>query len=320
MIIVVKVSVIMPTYNYGHYIGRTLSSVLAQTFRDFEIILVDDGSTDNTQEIVQSFSDPRIRYFYQENQGACVARNFGIYKSRGDYFLFHDADDLIETDHLEEYLQVAVENPGSNIYGPAVKVRFENGLLKVLSVKGKCPGNDLLEHWLGHWAIPVHCILWPRINIDKVGAWDEKLYANQDGDYAMRALVAGIQFVFAENAPQASYLRHENESEQISSTINEKTALSKIKVLEKIEGLLTEKGALERKYKNALGEKYYEFSRLWLYAFPEISDACFWRFRELSGFRKPPGSFANWIMLLLFGLRRKEKISEFIGGYIPWRF
>ena len=90
--------------------------------------------------------------------------------------------------------------------------------------------------------------------------------------------------------------------------------------MEKVEGLLLEKGNLQRKYKHALGEKYYEFARLWLYALPEISDACFCKFRELNRFQKPPGSYANWLMLLLFGLRRKEQIAERIGGYIPFRF
>ena len=314
------ISIVIPTYNYARYIGRTLAHILAQTCRDFEIIVIDDGSTDDTRQVVERFQDARIRYVHQKNQGACVARNRGISEAKGDYLLFHDADDLIEPGHLEEYLQVAIENPGSNVYGPSAKVKLENGQFQVLSMKESCPGNDLLECWLGHWGIPVHCILWPRINVVRVGGWDEALHANQDGDYAMRALIAGIQFVYADKAPPAKYLRHEDEKGQISSTVSEKTALSKIRVLEKIEGLLAEKGALQRKYRQALGEKYYEFARLWLYALPEISDACFRKFRELNGLRKPPGSYTNWMMLLLFGLRRKEQIAERIGGYIPFRF
>jgi len=317
---VVKISVIIPTYNYGSYIGRTLSAILFQTYKNFEILVIDDGSTDNTREIVEGFQDPRIRYLYQNNQGACVARNRGICEAKGDYLLFHDADDLIEPGHLEEYLSVAVEHLGSNVYGPADVVREEDGKFKVLGVKGKCPGDDLLQYWLSHWAIHPNCILWPRTNVERVGAWDEQLHANQDGDYALRALVAGIPFVFAPKAPHAKYLRHEHETGQISSTVSAKTALSKIRVLEKIEGLLAEKGSLKQQYKQALGEKYYEFARLWLYVLPEISDECFRKFRELNGYRKPPGSYANWLLLLLFGLRRKERIAERIGGYIPFRF
>lgn len=287
------ISVIVPTYNYGRYIGRTLSSVLAQTYKNFEVIVVDDGSVDNTKEVMQSLNDSRLRYFYQENQGACVARNRGIREAQGDYFLFEDADDILEPAHLEEYWKVALKNAGANVYGPAVQVRFEDGEFRVISEKGKCPGDDLLEDWLGHWSIVPNCILWPRKNVETVGGWDESLHSNQDGDIACRALIAGIPFVFAENAPPAKHLRHEAEAPQISAILNEKTLASKIKTLEKVERLLSEKGALTRKYKNALGKKYYWFARVILNSYPAVSDACFRKYREFCGFRKPPGTHAS---------------------------
>ncbi|HAR32980.1 MAG TPA: hypothetical protein DCR95_02505 [Desulfobacter sp.] len=307
-----KISVIVPTYNYGQYIGKTLESVLNQTYQDFEIVVVDDGSEDDTAFVVRSFDDSKVRYIYQENQGACVARNRGIQEAAGEFLLFEDADDLLEPEHLEEYLKVAQKNPGCNIYGPAEKIRIENGKYQILQSKGKCPEDDLLEQWIGHWSIWSNCILWPRKTIEAIGGWDETLHANQDGDIAMRALIAGIRFVYAENAPRAKYLRHDAESGQISSTLNEKTLDSKIKTLEKVERLLLEKGALTRKYKTALGQKYYWFSRMTLNDYPEFSDRCFSEFRRLCGFRKPQGSYLNWIMTLIFGLRRKERISACI--------
>jgi len=314
------ISIIIPTYNYARYIERAISSALCQTYENIEIIIIDDGSTDNTKMVVDRFNDQRVRYYYQNNKGACAARNHGIRKAKGDYILFEDADDFIEPKHLEEYMKVAIKNPGCNVYGSAEKVRLVGGDFIVLSEKGKCPGNDLLEHWLGHWAIHPNCILWPRENIEKVGGWDETLHANQDGDIAIRALLEGIKFVYANNAPKGKYLRHEEELGQISSTFNEKTIYSKIKVFEKVEKKLSEKGALNRNYRIALAEKYYRFARLWIDSFPEISDTCFKKFRRLNGFRKPTGSYANWILIMLVGLRNKEKLAKMIGGYIPWRF
>jgi len=89
-----KVSVIIPTYNRAHLIGRAIKSVLNQTYRDFEIIIVDDGSTDNTEEVVKSFTDKRIRYIrHKENKGAATARNIGIKAARGEYIAFQDSDD-----------------------------------------------------------------------------------------------------------------------------------------------------------------------------------------------------------------------------------
>ena len=90
-----KVSVIIPTYNYGKYIEKAIDSVLAQTYKDFEIIVVDDGSTDNTREIIETRYKDKVRYFYQENKGAPVARNKGIKESMGEYLVFLDADDWL---------------------------------------------------------------------------------------------------------------------------------------------------------------------------------------------------------------------------------
>lgn len=89
------VSVVVPTYNRAHLIERCLHSILNQTYSDLEIIVVDDCSTDNTQEIVNAISDSRIKYYRLEhNSGACAARNFGIDKSQGEYIAFQDSDDV----------------------------------------------------------------------------------------------------------------------------------------------------------------------------------------------------------------------------------
>lgn len=86
-------SVIIPAYNRAHLISKAIASVLAQTFEEWELIIVDDGSTDNTKEVVRSFADARIIYLYQENAERCAARNNGIKKAKGVYICFLDSDD-----------------------------------------------------------------------------------------------------------------------------------------------------------------------------------------------------------------------------------
>src|SRR5215212_2774004 len=98
------VSVISPCYNQAHFLGEAIESVLAQSYRPFEIVVVDDGSPDNTSEVAARY--PRVRCIRQENQGLAGARNTGIRESKGEYLVFLDADDRL----LPEALEVGVNN------------------------------------------------------------------------------------------------------------------------------------------------------------------------------------------------------------------
>ena len=96
-------SIIIPTYNRAHLISDTIRSVLNQTYSNWELILVDDGSEDNTREVVNSFGDNRIKYFYKKNEERSIARNFGIDKSSGKYISFLDDDDYYLPEFLSEF-------------------------------------------------------------------------------------------------------------------------------------------------------------------------------------------------------------------------
>jgi len=106
-----KVSVVIATYNRARFLPETIESVLKQRFRDFELIVVDDGSTDETREVLRSYGD-RVRSFYQENRGPSAARNLGIRQARGQWIAIQDSDDLCTPDHLEVLFGFAEKNPG----------------------------------------------------------------------------------------------------------------------------------------------------------------------------------------------------------------
>ncbi len=98
------VSIITPCYNGAKYIGETIQSVLSQTYSNWEMIIVDDGSKDNSDEVIKSFSDPRIHYIYQDNAGSAAARNNGIRRANGQYIALLDADDLWLPEFLEKQI------------------------------------------------------------------------------------------------------------------------------------------------------------------------------------------------------------------------
>lgn len=114
-----KVSVIVPVYNVENYIYDMLTSVQEQTFKDFEVIMVDDGSTDDSPQIAGEFAarDGRFKYFRQENAGVSAARNFGIREASGDYMVFYDPDDLIPGRALEKMYKAAARAGADIIVG-----------------------------------------------------------------------------------------------------------------------------------------------------------------------------------------------------------
>lgn len=105
----------MPAYNCGKYIGSSIKSVLSQTFKDFEFIVIDDGSTDNTGEIVNSFKDSRIKYFKTENKGTSAALNYGLSLCKNEWVARIDADDLNTKTRLETQVKFLEENPEYDI-------------------------------------------------------------------------------------------------------------------------------------------------------------------------------------------------------------
>jgi len=103
-------TIVIPSYNRGHIVGRAIESVLNQSYSDFEIIVVDDGSTDNTKEVVCQYMDSRINYFFQENSGVSAARNTGSKLAKGDYLVFLDSDDYVNDIWLKDFFTLLQHN------------------------------------------------------------------------------------------------------------------------------------------------------------------------------------------------------------------
>lgn len=146
------ISVIVPVYNIADYIGDCIESILAQTYRDLEIILVDDGSTDESGEICERYAkkDERIRVIHKENGGASTARNKGINEATGEYLFFVDGDDLIHPSCIQSLLTV-LEETGSDIVQCKTYAFLNVSILppqmpkRVIHI---CTGREMCEHYL----------------------------------------------------------------------------------------------------------------------------------------------------------------------------
>jgi len=128
-----KISIIIPAYNVSGYLERCLDSIILQTFKEFEVILIDDGSTDNTSKICDSYAhkDNRITVIHKKNEGVSIARNTGIEHAKGEYFLFFDGDDFVDPNTCEELYSLIREKQADTIlYGYH---RYENGKIKETS-------------------------------------------------------------------------------------------------------------------------------------------------------------------------------------------
>lgn len=133
------VSVIIPSYNRGSLILRSVYSVLNQSYKNIELILVDDCSTDNTENVIKKIKDGRIKYIkLEKNSGACVARNRGINEARGEYIAFNDSDDIWHEDKIEKQIDFLIRN-NADVVSCAMKVFDEekNKMMYVFPNKSK---------------------------------------------------------------------------------------------------------------------------------------------------------------------------------------
>ena len=120
-------SVIIPTYNRAAVIGKAVESVLTQEYLDFEVIIVDDGSSDNTEQVIKTIEDHRIRYFKKENEERGAARNFGVKNSRGKYVCFLDSDDIYYPNHLSEAFKFIQNKSDVAFFYQPFEIQLLNG-------------------------------------------------------------------------------------------------------------------------------------------------------------------------------------------------
>lgn len=140
------ISIILPTFNRASFIKKAIDSILHQTHEDFELIIVDDGSMDDTRELVNKYKDPRVRYFWKKNEERNFARNFGIDKAKGRYITFLDSDDYLYPNHFSEAEKIINRNSSPIIIHLGYEIKNKDGeTIKIINDFQK-PTDYLLRH------------------------------------------------------------------------------------------------------------------------------------------------------------------------------
>ena len=188
------VSVIIPAYNAERYIGRALCSSLEQTYRNLEIVVVDDGSTDGTARIVQEIRDPRIVYIQQANAGQGNARNRGIRECRGDYIGFLDADDLYMPGKVQRQLEFLLEHTRYKIVYCNALHMYSDKPGVYYKRRGKFHGGHLLPELLRSSYINPNTVLMAREVLEICGGFVETRYYPEEWDLWLRISLAGYEF------------------------------------------------------------------------------------------------------------------------------
>lgn len=180
------ISVIIPLYNKANCIKRTIQSVLSQSYKDFELLIVDDGSTDESKNIVLSITDSRIRYIYKENGGVSSARNFGAQKANSKWLFFLDADDVLLPNAL--YSLVSNCNEQCQIISGGIVVQNENSKInKIPRVKGLI-NNPLRQWWLKNIMPRTGNLLLTKELFFSLGGFDEQVSYNEDYGFLLKML------------------------------------------------------------------------------------------------------------------------------------
>jgi glycosyltransferase involved in cell wall biosynthesis len=179
-------SVVIPVLNGAEFIAKAISSVLEQTMSDLELIVIDDGSTDATPQIVRAFRDPRLRYFYQPNRGLSGARNTGIRQARAPWIAFLDCDDYWMPRKLEAQLEAATAAPEVGLVYCAGTYRNVAGDM-LADLPAVVEGNALEQLLVGNCvAGSASSAMVSRATLDRVGLFDENLTCCEDWDMWIR--------------------------------------------------------------------------------------------------------------------------------------
>lgn len=236
-----KVSVIVPACNSEKTIAQTLQSVIRQTYKDWELIVIDDGSTDATAAIVGGFDDPRIRLIRKTNGGTSSARNKGIIDSCARYLQFLDADDLILPKKLSCQVEILDNDPNIGVVYCSFRYLYNNYCEIHPPEWLRAPTDDPFRELVAGSMFPPHAALVRSSLVKEVGLFDEAIFSGEDWDFWLRLARMGVKFQYHDDL-LALYRQHP----ESKTRSRERWRRAHVQVIEKVREYTRDDVELER--------------------------------------------------------------------------
>src|SRR5437588_3330786 len=252
------VSILIPVYNAERWIAQAIESALAQTWREKEVIIVDDGSTDRSLDIIRRF-DARIRWETGPNRGGNAARNRLLELARGEWLQYLDADDWLRPEKITHQVEFLSRHPACDVVcSPTLDQKTENGDLVPVNADTPFP----VDPWilLAHWRLPqTGGPLWRRAALDRVGGWREGQPCCQEHELYFRLLEAGCRFEFYDSS-LAIYRNWEHGS-RVTGRLGSEIDRQRLKILDRISRCLAGRGTLTAARRRAVSDARHEVAR-----------------------------------------------------------
>ena len=255
------VSVIIPCFNAERWLREAIDSALNQTYPSVEVIVIDDGSTDTSLEIIKSYGD-KLTWESGPNKGGNHARNRGFAISKGDFIQFLDADDYLLPEKIDRQVSFLSQTKADVVYGDwRHQYHLSNGdsYLEEIKISGVQP--DILESLLADWWVSPACLLMRRSAVENSGGWNENLKVGQDRDFFISLVMNGAKVVYQPGC-YSIYRRYGNTT--VSTSSKSKYLESHLYIVKNVEQKLSEMGKLSNSYRCAIAQSYFKLARCYL--------------------------------------------------------
>jgi glycosyltransferase involved in cell wall biosynthesis len=317
------VSVIIPLYNSASGLERTMRAVLAQEHVPLEVILVDDGSSDNSYELARQYVGDKVQVLQQRNAGAAIARNTGLAAARGAYIQFLDAGDLIDKEKIAAQVAALEKQPGHvAVCGYkqfTTEADLHNGIFPDQSsfiYSSDDPQDFLVRLWGGYGEmnfIQTNCWLVPRTVIDRAGPWRAYRCPDDDGEFFARVLLAGKGVVHVPGVYNYYHIE-EGGVNQLSRSTNHKYLMNTLLTIALKHDYLRNYNPSHPAINKAIAAQYFRFA-VDMFPSQKVLSGIAWR-RFLALHEKPPriqlGGTLIETIHRLFGWRAARLIRHYL--------